>query len=76
MGFDQGNHPLRVEMEPTLSTTDDIEGLGGECCLFSGTGHKADIEVFLSSQLLGSDDLCCCDVNASDVGSLFGKGTR
>src|SRR5207249_9583916 len=60
-GFDQGNHTLRVEIEPTLSTTDDIEGLGGECCLFSGAGHKVDIKVVLSSELLGSDNLCFCD---------------
>src|SRR5207244_4172443 len=49
--FDQGNHPLGVEIEPTLSTTDDIEGLWGKFRLFCGTGDKADSEVFLNSQL-------------------------
>src|SRR5262245_97138 len=47
-GFDQGNHALRIEIQPTLPTTDDIEGLWGQCRLFCGTGHKADIEVFLT----------------------------
>src|SRR4030095_7055367 len=35
--FNQGDHPLRIEVQPTLSTTDDIEGLGGEYCIFSST---------------------------------------
>src|SRR5262249_10821571 len=73
--FDQGNHSLRIEVQPTLSATDDIEGLWGEVSLFCGTSDKADIEVTLGSELLGSDNLCFCDVNASDLGSLFGKGT-
>jgi hypothetical protein len=74
--FDQGDHPLRIKIEPTLSTTDDIEGLWGKFCLFCGTGHKADIEVFVSSELLGSDNLCFRYVDTDDVSTLFGKGTR
>src|SRR5438046_2702345 len=56
--FDQGHHTLGVEIEPTLSTTDDIEGLWRELRVFSSTGCKADVEVFLDSQLLGSHNLC------------------
>jgi hypothetical protein len=40
------------------------------------SGHKADIEVFLSSQLLGSYDLCFCNVNTDDIGTLLRKGMR
>src|SRR5262249_34764423 len=73
--FDQGNHPLRIEVQPTLSTTDDIEGLGGEYCIFSSTGHKADIEVFLSSELLGSNNLCFRNIDTGDKSPLSCEGS-
>jgi hypothetical protein len=50
--FDQRNHTLSIEIEPTLPTTDDIEESRRELRVFSDTGFKADIEMFLSSQLL------------------------
>jgi len=74
--YDQGNHPLGVEVEPTLSTTDDIEGLRGECYVFSSTGYKADREMFLSRQLLGSNNLCVCDIHTDNMSTLWRKSTR
>jgi hypothetical protein len=67
---------LDVEIEPTLSATNDIEGLGGERCIFSGTGCKVDIEMFLGSELSGSDNLLFCNVNTDDVSTSLRKGTR
>jgi hypothetical protein len=73
--FHQRDHALLIEIEPTLPTTDNIEGLSGACCVFGSTGHKMDIEVLLSSELLGSRNLLCRDVDTDDVSPLSGKGT-
>ena len=75
-GFDQGNHPLDVEVKPTLSTTDDIEGLGVKFSLFCGTGRKMHGEMFLGSEVPGSGNLCLRDVNGNDAGTVFGKCPR
>jgi hypothetical protein len=66
---------LGVEIEPTLSTTDDMEGLWRELCVFSSTGCKADVEVFLGSKLLGSNDLGVCDIHTDDVSPLLRQST-
>ena len=40
------------------------------------SGHKADIELFLSSELPSSNDLCVGDVDTGDVSPLSCKGMR
>lgn len=42
--FNQGNHALDVEVEPTLPATNNVEGLRGKLRLFCCTGQKADSE--------------------------------